>query len=124
MASRTVSTIAKRAFDGVAGSIGGVVFDATYTTPQGRAGFNRLTGNSERTPGTEHPCRVVVEGTNRDNALVGSYTIGEKERVVLIEGLEVAPTENGRLFWRGEEQILTFVEDILFSGTLFRAVVR
>ena len=123
MPTLTPATIARRAFNRISTRIGDVIFDAVMTTSE-RGPYNRLTGEYEKVEGTEYPCRVVVEKTNLDGNIVGSYIVSEKERVLYIEGLKVSPLENARIRFNNDEKTITYVDDVLFSGTFFKVVVR
>ena len=84
-----------------------------------------------------YPCRLLVAKTPKDGQ-IGTYIVTEKERVCVVQGLSVVPEENQILTYmvpvapngnqiptfREERKTITFVDDILGSGTFFNLVVR
>ena len=70
-----------------------------------------------------YACRLIVAKTPKDGQ-IGTYIVTEKERVCVVEGLAVVPEENQILTFDNKEKTITFVDDILGSGTFFNLVVR
>lgn len=120
--SLTVGQIAKRAFDAVAKKLNGVIFDAVLTTDE-KGAYNTTTASYDDASDATSNCRVIVDKTPRDGKL-GTYTIGEKEKVILVEGLKTAPAENMTITFNGDTKTITFIDDILFAGELYYMVVR
>lgn len=120
--SLTVAQIAKKAFDAVAAKLNGVVFDGVLTTDE-KGEYNTATASYDDASDATSNCRVIVDKTPRDGKL-GTYTIGEKERVILVEGLTTTPTENMTITFNGVTKTITFVDDALFAGGLYNMVVR
>jgi hypothetical protein len=119
----TVAEIAKEAFDSVAKEIGGVIFDGVLSDdPHGL--YNQTTAAYDLRPPdpSQFNCRVLVTQTPKDGR-IGSYTVGPKESVALIEGLKTSPKENMILNFSGKTKTLTFVDDILYAGQLFTVVM-
>ena len=70
-----------------------------------------------------YDCRLIVTKTPKDGQ-IGTYIVTEKERVCVVEGLSIVPEENQILAFRDERKTITFVDDILGSGSFFNLVVR
>lgn len=120
--SLTVGQIGKKAFDAVAKKLSGVIHDAVLETDE-KGSYNRTTASYDEASNSTYDCRLIVDKTPKDGK-VGTYTVPEKERVLLVEGLTVVPKENQTLTYGGETKTITFVDDILFAGELFYVVVK
>jgi flagellar basal body rod protein FlgG len=120
--STSVAEIGKKAFDAVARSLSGVVHSAVITTDE-KGTYNTTTASYDASEGSTHDCRLIVDKTPKDGK-IGTYTITEKEQLVLVEGCPIIPSENMKITFNGVEKTITFVDDILFSGTLFSLVVK
>lgn len=120
--STTLKLISKKAFDKLAAKLTGVVFTGTLTK-QTKGAYNRTTGSYDAPTDATHSCRVLVAETPT-NGLLGTYTVSEKEKVLIVEGLTVVPVENDKLDFNGDTKTVTFVDDILDAGEFFQVVAR
>lgn len=122
-----VKTIAKKALDGVAAKLSGVVHNITITHTTGNPEYNPTTGTiTEPTPITLTGRAVDESGSSQviiKNAFP-SYVIVGGERVFFLEGLTSVPQQEDILSsttLRGGK--IMAVQDIVGAGQAFRVIV-
>lgn len=117
-----VADIAKRAYDGVAGKIAGVIHEGTLkrVIP---GEYDPNTGKIEDETVTD-PCRVIFDNQAPVEDIFPGFVPGPKDQLAYIEGLtEMQPQEGDTLEAAGKSFSVTKVSDILHAGEFYSAIV-
>lgn len=118
----SVADIGKLAFDGVAAALSGVVHDARLTW-DAKGDYDIDAG--KRTKSKRFIDGRAVEDASKPVAdIFPDYTKGPADRMVLLEGLVVAPQETMRLCYSDRDLTITAVADIAGGGGLYYVMAR
>lgn len=119
----SVATIAKRAYDGVAGKITGVIHEATLKR-EGEPAYNPETGGYTSSEETE-ACRIVFDNATPLTDVFPDFVPGPGDELAYVEGLaNMAPREGDRIEAADKAFAVKKVSDLLRAGAFYPVVVR
>lgn len=120
----TVAAIAKKAFDGVAAKVGGVIFACTIERTK-TTGYDAGTGRPGIIADSE-PCRLVFARADAGGKYFPDLTIAPPDDLCFIEGaIALPPKQNDKLTLPSGSQVqIIQCRDILQAAGLWAAVVR
>lgn len=119
----TVASIAKRAFDGVARRIGGVIHAAKLKRGN-VTDYDPDTAEIAAAP-QEHDCRVLFADSAPTPDPFPNFEVSPGDQFVYLEGLAVAAQEGDTItLSNGTKHQLIACRDLLNSGAFFVGITR
>ena len=120
----TVAEIAKKAFDGVAAKMPGVINDATLTKPGEGSTYDPATGQWQEVPPTIYDCRALIDTSTPLIDVFPAFVAGPGDTLIYLEGLTAEPAKNDKISIGGAERIIQGTGDIVGAGEFFVVVAR
>lgn len=120
----SVASIARRAYDGVAGKITGVIHEATLAQSSGEPVYDPETGQYTSSEVTE-TCRIVFDNATPLTDTFPDFVPGPGDELAYVEGLSaLAPREGDRIEAAGKTFAVKKVSDLLRAGAFYPVIVR
>src|SRR5690554_2384662 len=118
-----VADIAKRAYDGVAGKIAGVIHEATLIR-EGAPIYDPQTGQFTSSEETDSG-RIVFDNAKPLTDAFPDFVPGPGDELAYVEGLtEMTPREGDRIEAADKAFAVKKVSDLLRAGAFYPVVVR
>lgn len=119
----SVASIAKRAYDGVAGKIAGVIHEATLIR-EGEPTYDPQTGQFTSSEETDTG-RIVFDNAKPLTDVFPDFVPGPGDELAYVEGLHnMTPREGDRIEAVGRTFAVRQVSDLLRAGALYPIIVR
>lgn len=119
----SVASIAKRAYDGVAGKVAGVIHEATLIR-EGEPTYNPETGQYVSSEETDTGRMIFDNATPLDDAFP-DFVPGPGDELAYVEGLaNMAPREGDRIEAADKAFAVKKVSDLLRAGAFYPVIVR
>lgn len=127
----SVADIAKKALDGVASKLSGVVLVGNYQVTNAAPTYDTVTGTVSDPSVGEFPCRIVDESGSGSviKSVFPEYVVTGSEKVFFIEGLgegvgyPVPARVNDVITVKNVDYQIKAVQNILGTGDAYRVIV-
>ena len=118
--SLSVADIAKKAFDGVAAGLSGVVKSATITV-EVKGEYNATTGTRAVTS-TTYSGRAVFGTAAAIRSRFPAYEVGPDDLIISLEGFSTVPSVNDTVTIDSVDRTIKAVGDIAGAGDFFEVI--